>query len=84
MFIIMHLFCLNVGKHLNCDLQESLSEIQALIRDNSINKDWISIGEITTFVISILLSSNDSEVKIKILITLKDDVCACKKQISTE
>ncbi|RDX93813.1 U-box domain-containing protein 43, partial [Mucuna pruriens] len=58
----------------NSDLQESLSQIQALVRENSINKDWISIGELTVIVISILGSSDDREVKMKILITLKDAV----------
>ncbi|KAK7278386.1 hypothetical protein RJT34_23414 [Clitoria ternatea] len=58
----------------NCDPQESLSQMQALIKENSINKDWISIGELTDIVISILGSSDDREVKVKILITLKDAV----------
>jgi len=56
------------------DLQESLTQMQALVRKNSINKDWISIGELTDIVISILGSSDDKEVKRKILITLKDAV----------
>ncbi|GAU35193.1 hypothetical protein TSUD_31230 [Trifolium subterraneum] len=59
---------------LNSDLQESLSQMQALIAENSINKDWISIGELTDIVISILGNSNNREVKMKILITLKDAV----------
>jgi hypothetical protein len=59
---------------LNCNLQESLSQMQALIAENSINKDWISIGKLTDIVISILGNSNDKEVKMKILITLKDAV----------
>lgn len=58
----------------NSDLQESLSQMQALIRENSINKDWISIGELTDIVISILGNSGDREVKMRILITLKDAV----------
>ncbi|CAJ1976417.1 unnamed protein product [Sphenostylis stenocarpa] len=56
------------------DLQESMTQMQALVRENSINKDWISIGELTDIVISILGSSNEEEVKMKILITLKDAV----------
>ncbi|KAG4983665.1 hypothetical protein AAZX31_10G169300 [Glycine max] len=56
------------------DLQESLSQMQTLVRENSINKDWISIAELTDIVISILGSSDDREVKMKILITLKDAV----------
>ncbi|XP_027363688.1 U-box domain-containing protein 44-like isoform X2 [Abrus precatorius] len=58
----------------NLDLQESLSQMQALIRENSINKDWISIGELTDIVISILGSSYDKDVTTKILIALKDVV----------
>ena len=57
----------------NSDLQESLSLMQALIRENSINKDWISIGGLTDIVISILGNST-KEVKMKILISLKDVV----------
>ncbi|KAL9317966.1 hypothetical protein ACSQ67_014483 [Phaseolus vulgaris] len=60
---------------LSCsDLQESLTQMQTLVRKNSINKDWISIGDLTDIVISILGSSDDKEVKRKILITLKDAV----------
>lgn len=55
-------------------MQESLSQMQALVRENSINKDWLSIGELTDIVISILGRSDDKEVKMKILITLKDAV----------
>ncbi|GAU41767.1 hypothetical protein TSUD_13680 [Trifolium subterraneum] len=55
-------------------LKESLSQMQALIRENSINKDWISIGELTDTIISILGNSDSSDVKMKILITLKDAV----------
>ncbi|KAJ1398902.1 Zinc finger, RING/FYVE/PHD-type [Sesbania bispinosa] len=58
----------------NSDLQESMSQMQALIKENSINKDWISVGGLTDIVISILGSSNDTEVKMKILNTLKDAV----------
>ncbi|XP_061365602.1 U-box domain-containing protein 44-like [Gastrolobium bilobum] len=55
-------------------LQESLSQMQALIRENSINKDWISIGELTDIIISILGKSVSGDVKTKILIALKDAV----------
>ncbi|XP_015940595.1 U-box domain-containing protein 43 [Arachis duranensis] len=58
----------------NYDVHESLSLIQALMRENSINKDWISIGGVTDVVISILGNSNYKEAKLKILITLKDVV----------
>ncbi|CAL5196159.1 unnamed protein product [Lathyrus oleraceus] len=52
-------------------LHESLSQMQALIKENLINKDWISIGELTDIIISILGNSDSIDVKMKILITLK-------------
>lgn len=55
-------------------VEESLSKVQDLVRENSINKDWISIGELTDIIMSILGKSNNREVKIKILCTLKDAV----------
>ncbi|KAK7393739.1 hypothetical protein VNO78_22303 [Psophocarpus tetragonolobus] len=55
-------------------VQESLSQMRALIRENSTNKDWISIGELTDIIISILGESDSRDVKMKILITLKDVV----------
>jgi hypothetical protein len=48
--------------------------MQDLISENSINKDWISIGELTDTIISILGNSDSTDVKMKILITLKDVV----------
>ncbi|KAB2014654.1 hypothetical protein ES319_D09G241900v1 [Gossypium barbadense] len=48
--------------------------MQELIRENSINKDWISIGGLTDKINSILGSSHNREVRKKILITLKDMV----------
>ena len=41
------------------------------MRENSINKDWISIAGLTDIVISILGSSHNKGVKRKILVTLK-------------
>ncbi|XWS13752.1 hypothetical protein CRYUN_Cryun36dG0065000 [Craigia yunnanensis] len=55
-------------------VEEALNQMQDLIRENSINKDWISIGGLTDSIISILGSSHNREVKKKILITLKDIV----------
>ncbi|XP_058724238.1 U-box domain-containing protein 44-like [Vicia villosa] len=55
-------------------LHESLSQMQALIRENPINKDWISIGGLTDIIISILGNSDSIDVKMNILITLKDAV----------
>ncbi|XVE81718.1 hypothetical protein DITRI_Ditri15bG0088100 [Diplodiscus trichospermus] len=53
-------------------VEEALKQMQDLIRENSINKDWISIGGLTDSIISILGSSPNRKVKKKILITLKD------------
>ncbi|OMO95612.1 Armadillo [Corchorus olitorius] len=50
---------------------EALNQMQDLIRENSINKDWVSIGGLTDTIISILGSSH-KDVKKKILVTLKD------------
>ncbi|MBA0801345.1 hypothetical protein Gohar_011717 [Gossypium harknessii] len=55
-------------------VEEALNQMQELIRENSINKDWISIGGLTDKIISILGSSHNREVRKKILITLKDRV----------
>ncbi|WRX20589.1 U-box domain - like 10 [Theobroma cacao] len=51
---------------------EALNQMQDLIRENTINKDWISIGGLTDSIISILGSSHNREIKKKILIILKD------------
>lgn len=64
----------NLLSNSDSSVQESLSRVQDLIRENSINKDWISIGEVTDIIISILGSSNNKEVKIKILSTLNDAI----------
>lgn len=50
---------------------EALDQMQDLMRESSINKDWISIGGLTDIIISILGSSHNKDVKMKILITLK-------------
>lgn len=50
---------------------EALSQMQDLVRESSINKDWISIGGLTDIIISILGSSHNKDVRRKILITLK-------------
>ncbi|KAB2014656.1 hypothetical protein ES319_D09G242100v1 [Gossypium barbadense] len=55
-------------------VEEALNQMQELIRENSINKDWISIGGLTDKINSILGSSHNREVRKKILITLKDMV----------
>ncbi|KAJ4847106.1 hypothetical protein Tsubulata_040640 [Turnera subulata] len=53
-------------------MEEALSQMQELMRENSINKDWISIGGLTDIGISILGNSHNKHVKRKILVTLKD------------
>ncbi|CAN6726099.1 unnamed protein product [Malus baccata var. baccata] len=53
---------------------EALSQMQDLMTENSINKDWIAIEGLTDIIISILGNSHNREVKRKILITLKDIV----------
>ncbi|XP_050233901.1 U-box domain-containing protein 44-like [Mercurialis annua] len=55
-------------------VEDALSHMQDLMRENSINKDWISIGGLTDIIISILGCSHNKDVKRKILITLKDIV----------
>ena len=55
-------------------VEEALSQMQDLIRENSINKDWIVIGGLTGIIVSILGSSHNKDVKRNILITLKDVV----------
>lgn len=50
---------------------EALSQIQELIREDSINKDWISVEGLPHIIVSILGDSHSKDVKRKILITLK-------------
>lgn len=53
-------------------VEDALSQMQDMMRENSINKDWVSIGGLTDIVISILGSSHNKDVKRKILVTSKD------------
>lgn len=55
-------------------VEEALCQIQELMRENSINKDWVSIGGITDIIVSILGNTHNKDVKRKILVTLKDVV----------
>ncbi|KAK0607875.1 hypothetical protein LWI29_021780 [Acer saccharum] len=50
---------------------EALSQMQDLMRESSVNKDWISIGGLTDIIVSILGTSRNKYVKKKILVTLK-------------
>ncbi|XWS08895.1 hypothetical protein CRYUN_Cryun40dG0039700 [Craigia yunnanensis] len=63
-----------LSSRVDSSVEEALNQMQDLIRENSINKDWISIGGLTDSIISILGSSHNREVKKRILITLKDMV----------
>ncbi|KAJ9189917.1 hypothetical protein P3X46_001165 [Hevea brasiliensis] len=58
--------------HVDSSVEDALSQMQDLMRENSINKDWVSIGGLTDIIISILGSSHNKDVKRKILVTLKD------------
>ncbi|XP_052208278.1 U-box domain-containing protein 43-like [Diospyros lotus] len=55
-------------------VEEALNQMQELMIENSINKDWISIGGLTDMVVLILGRTNNRGVKEKLLITLKDIV----------
>ncbi|XP_030974571.1 U-box domain-containing protein 44-like isoform X2 [Quercus lobata] len=59
---------------MDSSVEEALSQMQDLMKESSINKDWISVGGLTDIIISILGSSRNRDVKRKILITLKDVV----------
>ncbi|XP_044487387.1 U-box domain-containing protein 44-like [Mangifera indica] len=52
--------------------EEALRQMQDLMRESSINKDWILIGGLTDIIVTILGSSHNKDIKRKILITLKD------------
>ncbi|XP_058086052.1 U-box domain-containing protein 44-like [Magnolia sinica] len=71
-------YCLKIrsakGKLLsesNLDNKEALMQLQELIRENKINKDWIGIEGIIFKIVSLLGSSHDKDVKRMVLITLK-------------
>lgn len=53
-------------------VEEALDQMQELMRDNSINKDWISVAGLTKLIISILGITENGDVKSKILVTLMD------------
>ncbi|XP_057506755.1 U-box domain-containing protein 44-like isoform X2 [Actinidia eriantha] len=62
------------GEKTDPETGEALNQMQELMRENSINKDWITLAGLTDIVVSILGSSNNIDVKEEILITLKDIV----------
>lgn len=49
---------------------QALGQMQDLIRENSINKYWITIGGLTEIVISILGKTDNDDVKKEVLVTL--------------
>lgn len=53
-------------------VEEALCQMQDLLRENPINKDWIFIAGLTDNLISLLGSSNTSIVKKNVLINLKN------------
>ncbi|KAL6185029.1 hypothetical protein ACLB2K_041164 [Fragaria x ananassa] len=53
---------------------EALSQMRNLMRENSINREWMAIEGLTDSIMSILGTSHNRDVKHKILITLKDIV----------
>ncbi|KAG2722197.1 hypothetical protein I3760_02G118100 [Carya illinoinensis] len=74
-------YCLNIrsseaklSSDVDSSVEEALSQMQYLLGESSINKDWVSIGGLTDRVINILGRSHNRDVKRKILITLKDIV----------
>ncbi|PWA91393.1 zinc finger, RING/FYVE/PHD-type, Armadillo-type fold protein [Artemisia annua] len=48
--------------------------MQELIKENSINKDWISIGGLTELLVNILPRLHNQQVKTEVLVTLKNVV----------
>ncbi|KAL3506019.1 hypothetical protein ACH5RR_031401 [Cinchona calisaya] len=55
-------------------VKEALNYMQDIIRDNSINKDWISIGGLTEILVSMIGPMHNEDVNVQKLITLKDIV----------
>ncbi|KAL2453405.1 U-box domain-containing protein 43 [Abeliophyllum distichum] len=53
-------------------VEEALDQMKELVRENSINKEWISIGGLTDVVVSMLDGMFKEALKIKLFITLKD------------
>lgn len=54
--------------------EEALEQMKKLIMENSINKDWISIGGLTDVAVAMLGSALTEPLKKKLLATLKDIV----------
>ncbi|PON40172.1 Coatomer beta subunit [Parasponia andersonii] len=56
----------------DASIEEALNQMQDLMRESSINKDWISIEGFTGIIVTILRNSQNKDVKRKILTTLKE------------
>lgn len=54
--------------------EQALSQMQDLMMENSVNKDWISIGGLLDIMIDVLEGSHNKNVRRKVLTTLKDAV----------
>lgn len=52
-------------------IKDAVYQIRDLIKENSINKDWVSIGGLTELLINILPNLHNQQVKTEVLITLK-------------
>ncbi|KAH7859163.1 hypothetical protein Vadar_032353 [Vaccinium darrowii] len=57
---------------IDSSVEAALDQMQELMKENSVNRDWISIGGLTDIVTSMIGSSHNRHVKEKLLITLKD------------
>ncbi|XP_024996045.1 U-box domain-containing protein 43-like [Cynara cardunculus var. scolymus] len=55
-------------------VKDALFQIQELITEDSINKDWISIGGLTELLISVLPNLDNQQLKTEVLVTLKNAV----------
>lgn len=58
----------------DASIEEALAQMQELIKANSINKEWVTIGGLTEIVISKLGRLLSGYLKDKVVITLKDVV----------
>ncbi|KAI3829117.1 hypothetical protein L1987_03232 [Smallanthus sonchifolius] len=52
-------------------VKDALCQMQDLIKENSINKYWISIGGLTELLINILPNLHNQQLKTEVLVTLK-------------
>lgn len=55
-------------------VKDAVFQIQELVKEDSINKDWISIGGLTELLVNILPNLRNQQVKTEVLVTLKDAV----------